>query len=168
MIADRSVDHILKSTVDKSFPVPLEETRAATLQSIQQMELSVETFDRTESGYLVSGKAKGWRVEIELEQVGAQVTRMQVDVKRNFFRRDRATADAIVSETERALAQIKLASRPAPATKSAAKGRPWVPTAEILRAHYWPPSKQSAPGRVAPAPRDRHAGPERSDLVFLR
>jgi hypothetical protein len=115
MLADRSMDHILTSTASKTFPVPLEEARTAMLHSITQMELVVDSFDRTESGYAVHGLANNRRVEIELEQLSAQVTRMRVDVKRNFFQRDRATADSIVEQTEWILSQINQADQPASA-----------------------------------------------------
>ena len=129
MIADRSVDHILKSTASKTFPVPLEEARAAMLYSITQMELVVGSFDRTETGYAVHGLANNRRVEIELEQLSAQVTRMRVDVKRNFFWRDRATADSIVEQTEWILSQMKQANQSA----SALKGLLRVPIPVALR-----------------------------------
>jgi hypothetical protein len=124
MLADRSMDHILTSTASKTFPVPLEEARAATMYSISQLELVVHTLDRTESGYTVVGLANNRRVEIELEQVSTQATRMRVDVKRNFFQRDRATADSIVEQTEWMLSQMNQADQPASA---ALKSPPRVP-----------------------------------------
>jgi len=144
MLADRSFDHILTSSVSKTFPVALEEARVATLKSVHEMDLSVENFERTESGYLLTGQTENRRVEIDLEQVSAQATRMRVDVKRNFFWRDRATADAIVAQTESAIAQIKLAGR-SPFTNT--KYRAQVPTAEILRTANGFSHKSAPPSR---------------------
>ena len=152
MLADRSIDHILKSTVSKTFPATLEETRMATLRSIQEMDLTLKEFERTESGYSVTGQANNRSVEIELEQVSTQITRMRVDVKRNFFLRDRSTADAIVAQTEMTLSQIKPADR---STPIASKSRPQAPTAEILRTSYDLYAGSSA-GRGTPAQQDRN------------
>jgi hypothetical protein len=129
MFADRGIDHIIESTASKTFAAPLEEVRVAMLQSCHRMELAIQSDERTDSGYAVTGKTKDRRVEIELEQVGAQFTYMQVQVKRNFFRRDRATAAALVAATDSTLAQVRLASQ------NGAHGAnlPRVSVADVLR-----------------------------------
>lgn len=135
MFADRQVDHILESTASKTFAAPLEDVRAAMFQSFYRMELIVESDVRTESGYEVTGKAHGRRVEIELEQVGGQFTYMQAKVKRNFFRRDRATAAALVLDTESIRAQVRLASQNGAHGRngSPGNGHARVSVADILR-----------------------------------
>lgn len=155
MFADRGVDHILKSTADKTFPAPLEEVRAAMLQSFHRMELVVESDERTEGGYAVTGQAHGRRVEIELEQVGGQFTYMRVQVKRNFFWRDRATADALVAATDSTLAQVRLASQNgAHGANGAHLLR--VSVADVLRpvslARQAPPSRSNGGRSGEPAP----------------
>jgi len=111
MFADRQVDHILESTASKTFAAPLEEVRSAMFQSFSRMELAVDSDERTETGYALTGKTRDRRVEIELEQVGGQFTYMQAKVKRNFFWRDRATATALVLDTESILTQVRLAGK---------------------------------------------------------
>jgi hypothetical protein len=108
------------------------------------MELVVESDEWTDSGYAVTGQAHDRRVEIALEQVGGQFTYMRVEVKRNFFRRDRATAEALVAETESTLAQVKLASQNGASRRSL----PRVSMADILRPvalarPAWSPSSRS-------------------------
>jgi len=89
----------------------LQEVRAAMFQSFYRMELTIESDERTETGYALTGKTRDRRVEIELEQVGGQFTYMQAKVKRNFFWRDRATATALVLDTESILTQVRLAGK---------------------------------------------------------
>ena len=150
MMADQGVGHITGSRVEKTFPMPLEGVRAATIQSVSQMDLTIDSVDRTELGYLITGRAPNRRVEIELEWISDRVTRMQVDVKRSFFQRDRATATAIVEQTESALSQLKFARNGNWLSQS---GR--VPTAEILRAYYTPPPSRSNT-RPSPVDWSRH------------
>ena len=67
MFADRGLVHIMESIASKTFPAPLEEVRVALLQSFHRMELVVESDERTDSGYAVTGQAHDRRVEIALE-----------------------------------------------------------------------------------------------------
>ena len=134
LMADQGMGHITSSRVEKTFPMPLEGVRAATIQSVSQMDLTIDSVDRTEPGYLITGRAPNRRVEIQLERVSDRATRMQVDVKRSFFQRDRATATAIVEQTEWTLSQAKFAQNGHWLGQSAR-----VPTAEVLRAYYTPP-----------------------------
>jgi hypothetical protein len=131
LIADQGVGHIMSSRVERTFPMPLEGVRVATIQSASQMNLTIDSVDRTEAGYVITGRATNRRVEIELEWVSDQATRMQVDVKLSFFKRDRATATAIVEHTESALSQLKVVQN---GNWRGLSTR--VPTAEVLRAYY--------------------------------
>src|SRR3972149_5258422 len=146
LVADQGVGHITSSRFKKTFPMPLEGVRAAAIQSVSQMDLTIDSVDRTELGYLITGTAPNRRLEIELEWVSDRVTHMQVDVKRSFFRRDRATATAIVEQTEWTLSQAKFAQN-----GSRFGQTPRVPTAEILRAYYTPPP---SPPNPRPSPVD--------------
>jgi len=148
MFADWGLDHILKSSASKTFPAPLEEVHAAMLRSLHRMELVVESDERTDSGYAVTGQAHGRRVEVALEEVGGQFTYAEVNVKRNFFWRDRATADALVVETDSVLVQLRLANQ---------NGLPHIPVAGVLRPipARWTPSgtrRSDAAGAGPPAP----------------
>src|SRR3990172_3524390 len=131
LIADQGVGHIMSSRVVRTFPMPLEGFRVATIQTASKMNLAIDTVDRTETGYVITGRATNRRVEIELEWVSDQATRMQVDVKLSFFQRDRATATALVEHTESALSQLRVVQNGNWLGLSTR-----VPTAEILRANY--------------------------------
>lgn len=134
MFADRQVDHILDSTASKTFAAPLDEVRTAMFQSFYRMELTIDSDERTETGYALTGKTRDRHVEIELEVVG-QFTYMEARVKRNFFRRDRATAAALVLDTESILTQVRLASQNGAHGRNGSSGNGYtrVSVADILR-----------------------------------
>jgi len=67
------------------------------------MDIDVEENRPTESGRKIVAVASDRAIEIELDRLTSQTTRMRVNVKQGWFFKDRATATEIIIQTERTL-----------------------------------------------------------------
>ena len=121
--AGTGVSYTLDSIAYKTFTGPEEGLRAATLKTLKRMDIEVEENQPTESGRKIVAVAGDRAIEIELDRLTSQTTRMRVNVKQGWFFKDRATATEIIIQTERTLDDVPVLARGrtsptgAPATK---------------------------------------------------
>jgi len=121
--AGTGVSYTLDSIAYKTFTGPEEGLRAATLKTLKRMDIEVEENQPTESGRKIVAVAGDRAIEIELDRLTSQTTRMRVNVKQGWFFKDRATATEIIIQTERTLddepvlARGRTSPTGAPATK---------------------------------------------------
>jgi len=101
--AATGVSYTLDSIAYKTFTAPEEGLRAATLKTLKRMDIEVEENQPTESGRKIVAVADDRAIEIELDRLTSQTTRMRVNVKQGWFFKDRATATEIIIQTERTL-----------------------------------------------------------------
>jgi hypothetical protein len=122
--AGTGVSYTLDSIAYKTFTAPEEGLRAATLKTLKRMDIKVEENQKTESGRKIVAVAEDRAIEIELDRLTSQTTRMRVNVKQGMFFKDRATATEIIIQTDRTLDDAPVRARAAapasaapPATK---------------------------------------------------
>jgi hypothetical protein len=137
--AGQGVSYTLDSIVYKTFTTPVENLEAATLKSLARMDIQVTEREKTDSGLRITAKAGDRDIDIELDRLTTQATRMRVNASLNWFLRDRATAAEIIAQTAQTLddqarlAQARAArpaaARPAPAPLPAIKVQPVSATA---------------------------------------
>ncbi|MBI3030599.1 MAG: DUF3568 family protein [Candidatus Rokubacteria bacterium] len=101
--AGSGVSYTLDSIAYKTFTAPEEGLRAATLKTLKRMDIKVEENQATESGRKIVAVASDRAIEIELDRLTSQTTRMRVNVKQGWFFKDRATATEIIVQTDRTL-----------------------------------------------------------------
>ena len=101
--ASSSTSYILDSIVYKTFTIPEQGVRKATLITLKRMAIKVKENQATEAGTKIVAVASDRTIEVELDRLTARTTRMRVTVKRGWFFRDRATATEIIVQTERTL-----------------------------------------------------------------
>jgi hypothetical protein len=101
--AGTGVSHSLDGIAYKTFTVPLEGMHAATLMTLQRMEIPVNGGQDTEAGRTILAKAADREIEIEFDKLTPRTTRMRVVAKRNMLIRDRATATEIILQTDQTL-----------------------------------------------------------------
>lgn len=101
--AGSGVSYTLDSIAYKTFTAPEEGLRAATLKTLKRMDIKVEENQPTESGRKIVAVASDRAIEIELDRLTSQTTRMRVNVKQGWFFKDRATATEIIVQTDRTL-----------------------------------------------------------------
>ena len=117
------VSYTLDSIAYKTFTVPEEGLRAATLKTLKRMDMEVKENQPSESGRKITAQAGDREIEIELDRLTAKTSRMRVNVKQGWFFKDRATATEIIVQTERTLDDEPVLAREAkpptgiPATK---------------------------------------------------
>ncbi|HTP83780.1 MAG TPA: DUF3568 family protein [Alphaproteobacteria bacterium] len=115
-------------TADRTFTAPLEQVRTATNQALAQMDLRTNVDTTTASGRHIVASANDRTIDIDLENVTYNTTRMTVEVKTyNGLLRDGATANTVVQKTGEMLASAgtmppppNAATVPQPAPESVA------------------------------------------------
>lgn len=95
--------YILDSIVYKTFNVPEQGVRTATLITLKRMAIEVKENEATEAGTKIVAVAGDRTIAIEVERLTAKTSRLRVLVKQGWFWRDRATATEIIIQTERTL-----------------------------------------------------------------
>lgn len=121
--AGTGVSYTLDSIAYKTFTVPEEGLRAASLKTLKRMDIEVKDNQPTDAGRKIVAQAGDREVEIELDRLTARTSRMRVNVKQGWFFKDRATATEIIVQTERTLDDEPVLARQAapptgiPATK---------------------------------------------------
>jgi len=97
------VSYTLDSIAYKTFTVPVENLQSATLTTLKRMDITVKENKPSESGRIITAAASGRNIEIELDRLTAQTSRMRVNAKQGWLMRDRATATEIIVQTAQTL-----------------------------------------------------------------
>lgn len=101
------VSYTIDNIAYKTFNVPADEVEEGTRQVLAKMEFPVFTVERDTSGVSILAKsanaAHELDIEIDLERLSPQVTRMRVVAKRGFFLKDSSTATEIIVQTAKGL-----------------------------------------------------------------
>ena len=96
------VGHTLGGMVYKTFTTPQANVKRATLGALSRMQIRVVDTKRNGSMEVITAKAGDRDVEIELEALTPNTTRMLVTAKKDGgILRDGATATEIILQTER-------------------------------------------------------------------
>lgn len=100
------VNHTLSGIAYKTVIAPLQNTRLATLKTLNRMEVNIIKDEEAENGWLITADATNRDINIQLESLTATTTRMRVTVdKDDSFIKDRATATEIIAQTVQRLEQ---------------------------------------------------------------
>ena len=98
------IGHSSDGTVYRTFTASLAEVKAASLQTLSLMDIRVDGLETTDERETITAKATRRSVNIDLEPISSNVTRMKVVVKSGgsiFY--DGDTATEMVLQVERAL-----------------------------------------------------------------
>lgn len=96
------VQHTLNGITYKTFTAPLPEVRTATLASLNRMGIKVASRKKTKEGEVITASANGREIEIELDALTSNTTRMRTAVRNGLFM-DSSTGTEIILQTERSL-----------------------------------------------------------------
>jgi|SRR5688572_15243064 len=99
-----AVNHKMSSTPSRTFTVPLLRVKSASISALKRMGIHAEEVRQVENGEIITARLGKREIEVELEMLTAQATRMRV-VARNggFLSYDGATATEIIIQTEKGL-----------------------------------------------------------------
>ena len=100
--ASAGVTHTMGGITYRTFTVPLPKVKSATLAALNRMGINGIKSAKEEGNEVIMAKASGRDIEIQLERLSPNTTRMRT-VARNGFFYDSATATEIILQTEKAL-----------------------------------------------------------------
>ena len=97
LAAGSGINHTLNGISYKTFNNPLDELRGATLATLAQMDMEVSRDEVTDSGWAITATAIEREIQIELERLTSQATRMRVVTHEGeIFFKDSATSTEII------------------------------------------------------------------------
>jgi hypothetical protein len=100
------VGHHISGTSYRTFTEPLSRVRIATLAALKRMAITVNSSQKTKSGEILKATANDRHIEVELEALTPNATRMRSVAKRQGgLLLDSATGLEIVMQTEKVLSR---------------------------------------------------------------
>jgi len=106
------IGHTLGGMVYKTFTTPQANVKRATLGALNRMQIQVVDSKKKGSIETIKGKAADREIEIELEALTPNTTRMMVVAKKDDgILRDSATATEIILQTEKFVDSKEVATR---------------------------------------------------------
>jgi hypothetical protein len=93
----------MNSISERTFANPVDETKEATVATLNRLDMPVSDVQRTEMGWQIKAKARGRTITVDLDGLTPNATHMEVAANRFLFIMDKATAAAIVDETSHSL-----------------------------------------------------------------
>jgi Protein of unknown function (DUF3568) len=104
--AGYGVGNYVSGTNYRTFTEPLPKVRTATLTAFERMAIKVNSTEKTKAGEVLKATAKDRRIEVELEVITPNATRMRSVAKhQGGVLLDQATGLEIVVQTEKALSR---------------------------------------------------------------
>lgn len=100
--AAAGVTHTMGGVTYRTFTAPMPQVRGATMTALNRMGIKVESTSKEASGQLIKASASGRDIEIQLELLSPNTTRMRA-VARNGVFYDSATSTEIILQTEKVL-----------------------------------------------------------------
>lgn len=96
------VQHTLNGIAYRTFTATLPQVRSATTAGLNRMGIRGASRGKTKEGEVIKATASEREIEIELDAITPNTTRMRVAVRNGLFM-DSATSTEIILQTERAL-----------------------------------------------------------------
>ena len=97
--AGTGVNHTLSGITYKTFNLPANQLRLATLKTLHRLDMKVTGDKKIKEGLKIDAKAAEREIEIELQVLTKRTTRMRVVVSEGVFFKDAATATEIILQT---------------------------------------------------------------------
>lgn len=97
------VSHTLSGITYRTFTAPMSRVRGATMTALNRMSIKVQSSGKMEDGELIKAKSGDRDIEIELEPISPNTTRMKAVARKGAVFYDSATAMEIILQTERIL-----------------------------------------------------------------
>jgi hypothetical protein len=140
----------------RTFSLPLDELRLAVGDTLARMEIAVWRDEVVDDERRIVARARDRELQLRLEPVTRTVTRLRIVVSEGYFRKDRATATEIVTQTERTVeARVAASMRTdRPATRDARAADASCPS-RVARARETPRAPASPPCRGSDGTRPR-------------
>lgn len=100
--AGTGIGHQLGGIAYKTFTEPAPRVKRATLAALKRMAIKVDSVEKIDNGEMIKAKAADRNIEIEIESLTPNTTRMRSVARRDSaIIVDSATAVEIIAQTER-------------------------------------------------------------------
>ena len=107
-------EHTVNGIVYKTFAAPKEEVRLATLEALKRMGMPVTVDKPSDGGWTLSATASKRSIDIDLQALTEQTTRMRVVANDGaIFFKDASTATEIINQTAQAVIDDQNAAKAA-------------------------------------------------------
>lgn len=101
--AGAGVAHELGGIAYKTFTEPLPRVKKAALTAMNRMAMKVSSIEKMDGGERIKATATDRNIEVELEALTANTTRIRTVARRGSWLTDSSTAVEIIVQTEKAL-----------------------------------------------------------------
>jgi len=98
--ASGGVAYTFTSVVYKTIVAPIDQVEVANRRAL--LKMGIKLIERKETGNNVTilAETSGLKIRIDLEKITPKATKMSVDAEKNIAEKDKATALAIIEQTE--------------------------------------------------------------------
>jgi hypothetical protein len=110
----------LEGVAARTFTAPAASVKGASLAALQRMGLGLEGTESLETSELIRARSANRSIEIELEPITEQLTRMRITARSTSLLYDTATAQELVQQTEKML-DAGMTAKLAPGIPAAAR-----------------------------------------------
>jgi hypothetical protein len=104
--ASAGVSHAMGGYTYKTFTAPVAKVRSASLTALKRMGITFESSEKTEEGEIIRAKAADRDIEIALDVISPNTTRMRTIARKGALLYDSATSTEIILQTERVLGAV--------------------------------------------------------------
>jgi len=121
--ASTAIRYNLEGVAARTFTAPVDVVKAASLAALERMGLTLDSSSRFDTGETLFARAENRDIEVEIEPITKQATRLRVTAKGGSFFYDNATAIELVQQTGKVLdTELAKLSPTVPAQTPAAAG----------------------------------------------
>lgn len=100
--ASVGVSQQMNGYVYRTFTAPMPEVKGAALVALKRMAIKVESTEKTEIGERINAKSADRTIELEIEAISRNTTRLRSIARKDKWLMDSATATEVILQTERA------------------------------------------------------------------
>ncbi len=101
--ASSAIRYNLDGIAGRTFTAPLAAVKSASLAALDRMGLTLDGTSRFDTGETIYARAPNRDIEIEIEPITQQATRLRVTAKGDGILYDNSTAVELVAQTEKQL-----------------------------------------------------------------
>ena len=98
-----AVNHKMSSTPTRTFTAPILRVKTASIGALKRMGIATEEVRKVDNGELITARVGRREIQVELESLTANTTRMRVLARDGGLFYDGATASEIIVQTEKVL-----------------------------------------------------------------
>lgn len=117
--ASTALRYNMEGVAARTFTASADEVRAASLAALARMGIAVNSTTPQEGTEIIVARAPNREIELELEPITKQATRMRVTARGASLFYDNATAIELVQQTGKLLDAAEMAKAPTPASAAA-------------------------------------------------